>query len=243
LNSQAAPLLAGILLLTCAAARTDGQSLQAVGADKIAIGRLLQSNDAKDVAWGAFTASQHHVMSAVPLLTAALGRELGALADARRAAELAILDALVQLDARVPVDALRLSLTRSPIPTLILLDKAIGNRDALLLERFSATSGFEWQGIANLLFNGKPPGFAFQLLEGLRLGLTFYVTDDPNSGYGSGAGPGVEDGSDNGRALAGFPPLAEYQFAFVAAGAQSFRLGLRPCTTFAGPRVRESFLL
>jgi hypothetical protein len=80
----------------------------------------------KDVAWGAFTASQYHVVSAVPLLTAALGRELGADADARR------------------VEALRPSLDRWPIPTLILLDNSIGDRDAPLLDRFSATSGFEW---------------------------------------------------------------------------------------------------
>jgi TonB family protein len=240
LNNLTASLVTGVLLLICAAARTDAQSPR-TSVDAGTVDRLLQSNDAKDVAWGAFTASQRHLASAVPLLTAALTRELGGAADARRGAELAILDALVQLDARVPVDALRPSLARSPIPTLILLDKAVGNRDALLLERLSATSGSEWQAIANLLFKSKPPGFAFQLLDGLRLGLTFYVTDDPNSGYGSGLGVGVENGPENGRVVAGFPALAEYQFASFAAGAATLSIG--PQTVYYIRRTRSPGLL
>jgi hypothetical protein len=161
----------------------------------------------------------------VPLLTAALGRGLGADGDAGRAAELAILDALVQLDAHVSVDALRPSLDRWPIPTLILLGSAVGDRDALLLERFNATSGFEWRAVANLLLKSQPPGFAFRLLEGLRLRLTVYVADDLNRGFGSGQGSGVGHCGIFALMVRGFPPLAEYQFVLASPGATILSIG------------------
>jgi TonB family protein len=103
---------------------------------------------------------------------------------------------------------------------------ASGDRDGPLLERFSATSGFEWQAIANLLLESKPPGFAFVLLEGLRLRLTVYVTDDPSHGFGSGAGAGIEDRGPNSELLApGFPPLAQYQFVGAGPGATILSIG------------------
>jgi TonB family protein len=245
-----AALLACMILLTCGAARSGAQPSQTFGEATAAVNRLLQSSDVKDVAWGAFTASQYHVVSAVPVLTAALGRELGPDADARRAAELAILDALVQLDAHVPVEALRPSLDRWPIPTLILLGSSIGDRDALLLERFSTTNGFEWQAIANLLLKSKPPGFAFRLLEGLRLRLTIYVTDDPSRGFGSGLGSGIENsglgrGSENGAnyvlSVPGFPPLAVYQFVLAGPGATVLSIG--PQTVYYARRMRSPAVL
>ena len=210
-NTLTASFLAGMLLFTSGAARTDAQPPQTLGEATAVVTRLLQSNDVKDVAWGAFTASQYHVVSAVPLLTAALGHQLEANDDARDAVELAILDALAQLDAHVPVETLRPFLDRWPIPTLILLNNAIGERDALLLERLNATSGFEWQAIANLLLKNKPPGFGVRLLEGLRLRLTVYVTDDPNRGFGSALGSAAEHGTNYVLGVAG-SALAEYQF-------------------------------
>jgi hypothetical protein len=224
-NTLTASLLAGLLLVTCGVALAYAQPSQTFVETTAAVNRLLQSNDMKDVAWGAYTASQYHVRSALPLLTAALERDLGADTDARRAAELAILDALVQLDAHVPVDALRPSLDRWPIPALILLANASGDRDGLLLERFNATSGFEWQAIANLLLKSKPPGFAFRLLEGLRLRLTVYVTDDRSYRIGSGLGTGGEHGPNYELVVPGFPPLAHYQFVVAGPGATMLSIG------------------
>jgi hypothetical protein len=50
-----------MLLLTSGAARADAQPPQTLGEATALVTRLLQSNDVKDVAWGAFTASQYHV--------------------------------------------------------------------------------------------------------------------------------------------------------------------------------------
>lgn len=150
------------------------------------------------MAWGALTASQHPVAAAVPPLTAALDRRLGDDEITRRATELAILDALAQLDASVPVEVLQPSLDRWPMPTLILLGSAIGDRDALLLERFNSTGRrFEWLAMANLLLKSKPLGFAFRLLQGLHLELIVRVTDEYGRGFGSGGGSGGSaDGAD-----------------------------------------------
>jgi hypothetical protein len=80
--------------------------------------------------------------------------------------------------------------------------------------------------IANLLLKSKPAGFALRLLDGLRLRLTVYVTDDPGS---SGVGPGTGGGSENGpnyvMGVSGFPPLAEYQFVPEGPGATVLSIG------------------
>jgi hypothetical protein len=169
------------------------------------------------------------------LLIAALRRDLSADADTRSGTELVILDALVQLGAQVPVEGLRSSLGRWPIPTLILLDKATGDRDALLLRRLSVTAGFEWQAVGNLLMRSKPPGLAYQLLEGLQLQLTVYVTDQPNVGFGGGPGRSSE-GCMVAIAAPGFPPLAEYQFS--TAGPAATILSIGPETVYYVRRTR-----
>ena len=38
----------------------------------------------------------------------------------------------------------------------------------------------------------SPPGLAYQLLDGLQLQMTVYVTDQPNVGFGSGLGRSSE---------------------------------------------------
>lgn len=188
--------------------------------------RLLRSADPKDVAWGAFTAGQFHVVSAVPLITSALTRPLGGDRVAREAAELTLLDALIQLDAQVPVTVLQPFIARWPVPTSVLLANSTGDRDAVLLPLVSSTDGFFWQGIANLLLVTRPPGFAARLLTGLRLTLVVHVTNDANLGFGVGGGFSSEHSLDAAFA-AGFPPLADYRYAVARAGATVQSVGPR----------------
>src|SRR5215471_3000891 len=203
--------MVGVLAVTCEIAAA--QPAQTVNDATRSATRLLQSSDAKEVAWGAFTAAQYDLGSAVPLLIAALQRDRSTDADTHGLTELAILDALVQLRAQVPADLLRSSLGRWPIATLVLLKDATGDPDAMLLERLRVTTDSEWQAIGNLLLRSKPPGLAYRLLEGLRLELTVYVTDQPHVGFGGGMGTGTERGCNAANAVPGFPPLADYEFA------------------------------
>jgi len=200
--------------------------------------RLLASNDPTEVAWGAYTAAQYRVLSAVPLLTNALGQDFGGNSDVRHAAELAILDALVQLDASVPAETLRGSLSRWPVPTLILLNNATGDRDALLLQRLNATSGFEWQAIANFLLRSRPSGFAASLLRDLRLRINVYVTDEPQRGFGGAEGPNSESPTYVIAVRSGYPPTAEYQFSVARPGATILSIG--PKTVYYTRHVRTS---
>jgi TonB family protein len=232
-----ASLVALVLLLTCGHAGTGAQASQTFGEATASVSRLLRSDDATEVAWGAVTAGERHLVSAIPLLTGALGRRIGSDPDARRATELAILDALVQLDAHVPVDVLRPSFSHWPIPSLVLLNNASGDRDALLLERLNGSGNFEWRAMANLLLESRPPGFAFRLLEDLRLRLTVYVTDDPDRGFGDASGPMVENSSGETLGPSGFPPLAEYQFVVAGPGATIVSTG--PQTVYYARRTRS----
>ena len=217
-------LCVGISLLICGNGRADAQPPQSFVEVTATVNRLLESTDAKDIAWGAFIAGQYRVVSAIPRLTDDLRHAFDASSE-QRATELAILDALVQLDAHVSADVLGASLARWPIPTLILLNNASGDLDDVLLERLNATSSFEWKAIANVLLRSKPPGFAVRLLEDLLLKLEIHVTDDPSYGAGSGFGGGSEHGPNYALILPGFPPLAAYSFVPAQAGATILSTG------------------
>jgi len=225
-----------MLAVTRAVAPLNAQALPTVTDATAAANRLLQSSDPKEIAWGAFTAEQYHLSSAVPLLVGALARSHSADADPRGIAEFAVLDALVQLHSQVPADVLRGSLDRFPIPALILLDHATGDRDALLLPRLDVTTGFEWEAIANLLLRSKPPGFAMRLLDGLRLQLSVYVTDQAGTVLGSGFGGGTETDCMVASTAPGLPPMADYTFAAAGAGATILSIG--PQTVYY---VRHTF--
>ncbi len=67
--------------------------------------RQLRSDDAREVAGGAVVSAQYHVLALRPLIEAALTRTYDASGPSAWALEQALLDALVQLDARLPAAA------------------------------------------------------------------------------------------------------------------------------------------
>jgi hypothetical protein len=199
------------------------------------VDRLLRSDDARDVAWGAFTAGQYHVVPAVPLLTSALGRSLGANRVEREATELSLLDALIQLDARVPITVLQPFVARWPVPTSALFLNATGDRNSVLLPLVSSTDGSFWHAVANLLLAERAPGFAARLLTGLRLTLVVHVTNNANLGFAGGEGFSSEHALD-GALAAGFPPLADYRYSSARPGATVQSVG--PITVYYGRRLQ-----
>lgn len=150
-----------------------------------------------------------------------LPRDLSSNRDPYSATELSLLDALVQLRAQVPAAALLGPLDRWPIPTLILMDKPTGDADGIPLQRFSNTTAFEWQAIANLLLRRKPTPtrFASQLVDHLRRHLTVFVIVQENVGFSpGGSGTGSEEGCNAAIFAPGFPPLPDYEFAMAGPG-------------------------
>ena len=194
--------------------------------------RQLRSDDPAEIAWGAFLAAQNRLKSAVPLLQERLASRP---ANDFLPTELAILDALVQLDATLPAQAVRSSLDRCPVQALILLANASSGRDEMLLSLLESTSGFRWQAAANVLLMTKPPGFARRLLTGLRMRLVIDVDDQQGRGFGGSVG-GVSDGANVAHLAPGFPPLADYQFAPAMPGATILTLG--PHAVYYVRRIR-----
>jgi hypothetical protein len=211
------PTLLGatILLILCA----HGGSAQPVAQDTAQgvaerVDRLLRSDAPRDIAWGAVLSAQYQVRAAVPLLEAALARTYDVRQPAAWAVEQALLDALVQLDARLPAASVRPYFGRWPVQTLILLANASSGRDAMLLPLVSTTSGSRWHVVSNLLMQTRPSGFAFQLLNGLRLKLTVQVVDrDDFSFERNTSGMTRDRGVVNPALAADFPPVAYYEFA------------------------------
>jgi hypothetical protein len=219
------------VLLVWVGFRSSGLASQAVTAGPASLAtitdevqRQLGSDDPKDVAWGAYLAAQNQLRSAVPLLEERLA---SVSTDDSLPTALAILDALIRLDATLPAQTLRSSFDRCPIQALILLANASSGRDEMLLSLLESTSGFRWQAAANFLLMTKPPGFARRLLAGLHLRLAIYVTDQHNVGFGSGLGRGVGKGGNVEYVAPGFPPLADYQFATAVSEATILSSGPR----------------
>ena len=147
------------------------------------------------------------------MLVAALEQRYDGGDRVRWATELLLLDALVQLDARLPAATVAPFLDRWPVQSLILLANASSRADDVLLPLVSSTSGFGWYAVANLLLSTRPAGFAFRLLDGLQLKLTVQVGDTdrlsvPSFGMSVGG-----EGCNYSVSALGFPSIAGYQLA------------------------------
>ncbi|HKY22070.1 MAG TPA: hypothetical protein VJM31_12715 [Vicinamibacterales bacterium] len=174
--------------------------------------RQLRSGEPRSMAWGAFHASAYQVTEVIPDLIAAL--ETSAVEGFEQSATIdALLDAAVQLDAKVPASALVRYWERWPVQTSILFAKATNDRDAVILDLLRTASGFRWYALANLLLHSKPPGFAAQLFDKLDFRLTVTVSEEGNKVSGHGAGFSSLEVSDGiGVSPDGYPPTARYRF-------------------------------
>jgi hypothetical protein len=189
-----------------------------------------------DVAWAAFDAGTYQLHEAIPELIAVLespppaaGREQYLVA--------AVLDALIQLrgtpgtpisPAVVTPGILERYYEAWPIQTLVLFGRTGSDRDPILRNLLRTASGYRWYAIANLLLARPQPGFAANVVKGLKLELSLAVVDrGSNDRYGRGEGSGgVGDGiGENPR---GFPPHAIYSFAGAGAGVSVLSTGPRP---------------
>jgi hypothetical protein len=174
---------------------------------------MVRSDSASEVAWGAFFAAQFQMKDAIPAIVDRLQALPEADRNGREHLVAGMLDALIQLRARVPAAVLLPYYDEWPIHTLALLASASEGRDAALVGVLRTATGYRWYGAANLLLATRPPGFAAALLRALTLTLAVTVSDSGNDGGvpgGIGAGQGHGDGG--GQLPAGFPPYAHYSF-------------------------------
>jgi hypothetical protein len=199
----------------------------------------LRSDDSADVAWGAFLAAEYQLSSLAPRIVERLNATSSE-ADPHRRHHLtaALLDSLIQLDARVRPDLLLPYYSDWPIQTLVLLGSAGEGRDSALIALLGGATGERWYAIANLLLETKPPGFAARILRDLAFTLSVTVSESPNGEIHAGINAGAGHGHGVGQLLVGFPPYAHYAFG-GGRGARVLALG--PTPVYYTRHVRNTF--
>lgn len=191
----------------------------------------LASSDPRLQAWGAYVAMRDRRNALLPALAGLVSRAVSAgvsradLGVDRHAALASVLDAIIQLDGRVPVSDAAALYETFPVQSLILL--SFGQRGAAghLLQFFSRTDTppLTWGAIGNLLANSGPQtGFAAAVLTGFVVRVAVRVTDSGSRPpRGSGFAGSCPDGPLQPRA--GWPLVGNYRVSrrgtLLAAGA------------------------
>ena len=155
----------------------------------------LRSADTGTVAWGAHLAARYHVAAAVPELRAKLATFAVTPDQELKFAVLALLEALVQTNAVVPLAELRPFLRGlSRTPALVLLARDLDtNRDYFITEfrRLAGDGAWtEWLACGNLLASVKDAAFALDVLRSVDVTLHVLVRDPDDETFGGSGGSG-----------------------------------------------------
>jgi hypothetical protein len=216
------PLTAWIALLLLSSAAFGGE--EPPSGDVAAVLARLRSDDAGEVAWGAYVAGRDDMKEAVPLLLDVLRPRPERSGKPWPLVHRSALDALIRLEARVPPGLLEPHLHgRSRLLAFLLAAREPRENGALLLSIFDRDVGKRPQfGITalaagNLLCANRTPGFAARLMSGIRVSLELTVHDGRPSedliGIGGGAGGRFSDGRVD--QPEDFPPYALYRLVPV----------------------------
>jgi hypothetical protein len=174
--------------------------------------RLLKSDENKERAWGAYLAGLHGLKEHAPLLVSMLEDEKLSSGGWQEAfVRHAALDALIRLDAEVPVESLLPLYQTEPDEVLILLAREPEKNQQMLLGLFTDDApDARWLALGNMLAVRGTQGFAARLLGGLKIEASVYIYDregDHNIGGGDNGGHGCGVGGSRDESL---PPVVYY---------------------------------
>jgi hypothetical protein len=197
----------------------------------------LGSRDARVRAWGAYLALRDRRRELLPQLIGlaeAYSVKAGPLSPPERDdhnAMLGVLDAVIQMDGKVPPEEAAPLYREFPVQALILLAREGPAASSFLLNIFleenspMAATGLSmpvatdtsartlaWLAVGDLLMNLKPPGFAASVLGGLTVDIRVRVVDE-GSGTGSSRGFGASCSGGLPSPWPGWPPVGNYSFA------------------------------
>lgn len=207
-----------LLILTWIATATDAR--EGRPRDRASILASLGSDQPAEIAWGAYLAGLEGVDEAVPRLTELLQPHPDRESTEWKHLRLAALDALVLLQADLPVELLRHHRRgKSHARCLILMARSPKEYRQDLVSIFDRTSGRTmWAGnvaVGNLLLALRAPGFASSLLERLDVVLKLTVKDPEDSSIiGAGGGAFGGRGDSFVRLPENFPPYVHYYFYY-----------------------------
>jgi hypothetical protein len=221
-GSPAPPMLAA-LLFDPLFAPPQAPAAPAPNVDSARAKALLESPRLADKAWGAYLATQLHD----PVLQDALIAQLHWAESLREAPAngegfaciQSLLDALIQLGAVVPVQAILPYATRWRAEALILLASRTTDADEadLLAMREKDLNEAEWLVVNNLLLRRRSAAFFAKTLQEIHVTHTFVVSDT-GVAPGEGRGGSFGRGGPNVGFPKGFPPIAIYQLEIAQWG-------------------------
>lgn len=178
----------------------------------------LSSDDPRHVAWGAWLAKQDELRDLIPVLIQHVeeyqpvdpGTSTQADRD-RHDALLAVLDALITMQAAVPSEDAHKLYPEFPAQSLILLVRARDDPQPAMLDIFrEAKSNWNWLAAGNVLLKNRTPGFAALLLGRFTQHLEVTVTE-PGSGTGGSVGSASECMGSMRAPKPGWPIVDVYQ--------------------------------
>lgn len=192
----------------------------------------LRHGDPQQRAWAAYWIERDRQEEEVPQLLDALASYQASTQAGSSgwsdedSALLAVLDALIQLNADVSPDSAEALYAKFPVQALILLARSPEDaRDALLRILDETQSRIDWLAAADLLATDPPAGFAARLLKQISIHATIQVLSpgqgELGSGWGSSCGESLGDGPRRDWPSVGAYRLAAHQSAsseLLAAG-------------------------
>lgn len=219
-----------IFLLMCAS-RALAQLSASAPADPDSIAARLQedssrtakawisSQDARTRAWAAYLVLRDRITAQIPdLLSLAVEYNVlnGAPASLAETddhnAMLAVLDAMIQMNADVPADTAAKLYPEFQAQSMILLARSTGDTTPVLLQIFQTEAAHQgaWLAAGNLLVQRRPPGFAAAVLSKLTVRAQVWVTN--GQGFGSGQGGGIGGGVFS-EPHSGWPEIGTYSLS------------------------------
>jgi len=137
--------------------------------------RVAASSDPQRVAWGAWLAKTDRQVSLIPQLVQKVSENQSLQEPGEDGAMLAILDALIELHARVPVAGAHRLYPRFAPQAIILLVGSGSSAQQPLLDIFDRTAvNAEWLAAGNVLFRYRTAGFVSRLMDKFTQHVTVF---------------------------------------------------------------------
>ncbi|MDJ0523194.1 MAG: hypothetical protein QNJ90_14080 [Planctomycetota bacterium] len=187
-----------LVVVALAVAGDEGPALEGPARLAQEIDKLCRSENAKDIAWGAYLAATHGPApnskdrdAWIAPLEAALTKYATSARGRDLLLSRAILDAFIQRAARPSVETLARCI-RWHAPEVIVLSAQDPERYEAVLRAMQSPNMADtaWMAVANLLRARKTPGAVFLVLRGARTNLDVSVLVERNSAIGIGGGSG-----------------------------------------------------
>jgi hypothetical protein len=222
---------AALAIGTALARAQDGDDAEVPRWPAAHLPRHLAAGAPRAVAWAAFLVQRDRVRPAIPAVRAALARLADDQSIESEFARLQLLDALVQLDVRLPGEELlpHAASDLLRVPALILAARspeANASYFAARMEALGRVTDLEWRVCGNLLAAQHDPHFVAQCVRQFQFTIYVTVRDDGPRGTVIRNGhfrvrPSVEEPS-------GFPPVPRYHLDSANASATGADLGAVP---------------